>query len=162
MMKVSKTLTGKLVGDKNGMFGKKHTAESLEKMRKRHSAPHIQKYYFNEIGFDSKLEVKFYEKLLNLGLKPEVLNQSIRIPFTDSKGKTHSYCPDFRVNGKLIEIKTKAAFNEKWVLFNFRTKDRSNDYVDEAKYNCMVSNNIIIFTENELKDDSKILEKLLK
>lgn len=101
------------------------------------------------------------KKLLNLGLKPEVLNQSIRIPFTDSKGKKHSYCPDFKINDKLIEIKTKAAFNENGILFNFRTKDRSSDYIDEAKYKCMVDNKIIIFTEDELKDDSKILEKLL-
>lgn len=159
MKKVSESLRGKLIGPKNGMYGKQHDSSSKIKMSKNHSAPKLHRFYFNDIGFDSKLEIEFYKLFTSMGLKCELLNQSIKFNYLDKFDMKHTYRPDFIVNGRYIEIKTKAAFNEFGILFNHRTKDRSKDYIYEAKFNCMKENKIIIFTENDLNENS-ILEKL--
>ena len=44
-------------------------------------------------------------------------------------------------------------------MYNHRTKDRSLDYIYEAKHSCMLDNHVIILTEDGLSIE-KIQEKL--
>lgn len=44
-------------------------------------------------------------------------------------------------------------------MYNHRSKDRSKDYIYEAKHKCMLDNNVIILTEDDLTIE-KIQEKL--
>lgn len=44
-------------------------------------------------------------------------------------------------------------------MYNHRTKDRSLDYIYEAKHRCMLTTHVIILTEDDLSIE-KIQEKL--
>lgn len=149
----------KHVGADNGMYGKHHTAEAKMKMSTNRRGPKKQRYEQDGLLFDSTLEVQYYNLLKSSDLSYTYLRGTKKLLYYDKTGKSHTYWPDLEINGKLVEIKTKAAFNENGIMYNHRSKDRSLDYVYEAKHNCMISNNVIILTEDDLSIE-KIQEKL--
>ena len=70
-------------------------------------------YEFEQDGlfFDSTLEVQYYNLLKNSNLAYTYLHGTKKLLYLDKTGKQHTYWPDLEINGKLVEIKTKAAFN---------------------------------------------------
>ena len=101
----------KKCGTANGMFGKHHTEEAKLKMSINRSSPKKQKYEQDGLFFDSTLEVQYYNLLKNSNLAYTYLHGTKKLLYLDKTGKQHTYWPDLEINGKLVEIKTKAAFN---------------------------------------------------
>lgn len=111
--------------------------EEFNKTRKR-------KFYFDNIGFDSLFEVAFYVYHRDLG--NIIKHEPCQIEYF-FKNKRHIYCPDFRVNGQLIEIKGSHFFENGKMINPF---DRSLDDLYEAKHQCMLENNVKIITDFSL------------
>ena len=66
------------------------------------------------------------------------------------KRKIHVYCPDFKVGNILVEIKGSQYFNKT------KTKmicpyNRAKDGLFNAKYKCMIRNNVKIIDEINVK-----------
>lgn len=112
------------------------------------------KYIFNNINFDSIPEIAFYiwlrdNQYENFEYKP---NTSFKYIFNN---KIHYYMPDFRVNDKFYEIKGDHFFKNGKMICPFKYKnltDEEKAEIDkqyEAKYQCMISNNIVILKSAE-------------
>lgn len=106
------------------------------------------KYLYNGINFDSSWELAYYIWLTDNKIS-FVYQPNILFEYTYKK-KTHSYHPDFEVNGKLVEIKGNQYFNAD------KTKmicpyDHTLDGLFNAKYKCMLKNNIQIICTEEIQ-----------
>lgn len=98
-----------------------------------------KRYNYNGISFDSSWELAYYIWLTDNGIKFEYH------PITDFsytfEGIKHSYNPDFLINNEYIEIKSNYLFEK---LLKPNT-------MENAKYICMVKNNIKILRNNDIK-----------
>lgn len=113
------------------------------------------KYCFNEIKFDSQSELLFYKYCcsnnFNIIIKPEP------IKYIDSYNIEHLYFPDFKINNKLYEIKGKHFFNKNneyqtpWKQGLNENEINKRNSRDEAKYKCMLDNNVIIVLDTEVQ-----------
>ena len=63
-------------------------------------------------------------------------------------GTTHTYHPDFLINGKLYEVKGEQFFKEDGTMRN--PYDSSQDAKYEAKHQCMIANNVIILRKKDI------------
>ena len=121
-----------------------------------HYIKHKQyRLYYNNIGFHSRAEIDFYklcESNLNKGefeYQPKVDIQKFSYTYN---GKTHFTIPDFRVKSSYIEIK-----GDQFILENghwrdcYDKKDNGNKQ-QEARRQCMITNNVIIIKVSELKN----------
>lgn len=121
--------------------------------------------------FDSKLEINLYVYCIQNNINVEYHpNIEISYKYDD---QYYIYEPDFKINDKLIEVKGDMFFriNEstgmeemycpwgrkklgeekwKWLCGKF-----------EAKYQCMLSNNVMILRQHDIKDISCLQQKLL-
>ena len=100
-------------------------------------------YFFEDLTFDSKWEIYFYVFLRDHNKNFEYHPKDRFIYFKN--GKKHQYRPDFKVDGKFIEIKGSQFFNEKGEPFSIY----DNDFWWE-KYNCMRENSVNIISEKEI------------
>lgn len=148
-------------------YGVEHPSQNpviMEKSlkNKKHSR---KKYYFDNIGFDSKEELSFYiyHKDLNNNIirEPKLLKYNFN-------NKEYFYKPDFEVNGQLFEIKGNWAYNWKgdWTIgvweFKSLYKKYSNDLETfkkiiiekqqriKAKQRCAEENGVKILTADNL------------
>lgn len=101
---------------------------------------HRTNYYLDNYEFDSSWEVAYYIHLRDNNIDFEYHTKSIKYEYD---GKEHFYIPDFYVDGKYVEIKgghllKKNVFNE-------------NDNRVYAKRQCMIDNNVIIISDNEIR-----------
>ena len=107
--------------------------------------------YLDGMEFDSKWELAYYlyERDIN---HSEIEREPIHIRYVDSDGKNHSYTPDFRVNGELVEIKGGQFYKD---------KDNNNDLInpyDNRKeiqnvYKALgetIKNNVKIISNNDI------------
>lgn len=99
-----------------------------------------QRYYYKGIKFDSKPELAYYIWLKDHNV--DFTYHTEKLTYTDSLGKVRYYYPDFRVEGKLVEIKGSMFFNDRGEPFDPYTK---LSWLD--KYNCMLYNNVTIVTD---------------
>jgi hypothetical protein len=117
----------------------------------------IRKHLYDGISFDSKAEIEFYKYAKSCGF--DVEREPIKIPYTDSKGIAHFYYPDFRVNGKLYEIKGDYLLNEDGYLrCPFKWRNEEYDEKLRAKTECMRQNDVILVLTSDI--DKKIFPKL--
>ena len=104
-----------------------------------------KKYKYDGLNFDSAPEIALYiyckDHKIDVEYQPNI---SFRYEF---ESKWYSYQPDFRINGKLYEIKGLHFFeNRDPTAKMINPFDRSFDGLYEHKHQCMVKNNIIIIT----------------
>lgn len=103
---------------------------------------------YNGMNFDSIYEVAYYIWLVDHDVKFEYEPE---VTFTyEYAGKSHVYMPDFKVDGKFIEIKGDHFFNEDGSMKN--PWDSSLDGLYESKHQCMLKNNVKIVKVSEMKD----------
>lgn len=97
------------------------------------------KYKYNNIYFNSSWELAFYLYCINKNIKIEREPRFFEYYFN---GKKHKYYPDFRVPCGYVELKSD-------YLFDLMQKENTKD---NAKYKCMLDNNISIFLEKDIKN----------
>ena len=106
------------------------------------------RYIYNRINFDSSWEIAYYIWLTDNNIQFEY-QPTKQLKYT-YKNKTHVYCPDFEVNGTLVEIKGSQYFNET------KTKmicpyNHKLDGLYNAKYKCMLENNVQILSNEDIQ-----------
>ena len=101
-----------------------------------------KKYNYNGIRFDSSWELAFwiYHKDNEIEISREP-----KSPEYEYEGKKHYYFPDFEVNGKLYEIKGCQFLIKKDINLGFKNP------LDEAKYQCAISNGVTFIFDKEIK-----------
>lgn len=143
----------KIVKVVNEKYGCDNVMQNHE-IRKRNQ----QKILFNDIYFDSQMEVDFYTKLKELNIpfiyQPETNYESF--VYTDSRGKSHKYEPDFKIGKTYIELKGLHFFKdgnpENEMINPYNRTDSPDevayrDNIMESKHQCMIKNNVVIITD---------------
>lgn len=112
-----------------------------------YSTSKIKKYTYDNMNFDSSWElyIWIYAKDHNI----EIVKEPIRLTYY-CDGKEHFYFPDFLYGGKLIEIKG-GQFLEDGNLIN--PYDRNTDKIYNAKYQCIIDNNVELITDISFAKD---------
>lgn len=100
-----------------------------------------KKILFRNRYFDSMPEVAVYIWALDSNQKVEI-EPCYFIYYYDNKA--HKYIPDFKINEKFIEIKGDYFFKPDGTMCN--PYDHTQDGLYEAKHQCMLTNNIEIWT----------------
>jgi len=117
----------------------------------------------HELQMDSSWEIDLFvfcklKNGLNVDYQP-----NLTIPY-EYDGETHSYHPDFIINGRIVEVKGDNFFriNEETgkeeMYCTWRDEDWSDDYYkwrcgrEEAKHQCMILNNVVILRHNDLRN----------
>jgi predicted nucleic acid-binding Zn ribbon protein len=113
-----------------------------------------QKYLYDNKYFDSSLELYYYIYLKDKNIKFEY-QPNIQYQYKDGNNKSHTYFPDFIVDGVIIEIKGGHFLNEDKMINPY---DSTKNHIYEAKYKCMIHNNIKILTENDIKPVIKYID----
>lgn len=90
--------------------------------------------------FDSSWEVIYYDYLMKNHIK-FVYHPNVEL-FYSFNGKIHRYYPDFLVNDEFVEIKGDHLLNEM----------KKQNTLENAKYNCMIDNNVKILTGKEIEE----------
>ncbi len=103
------------------------------------------KYKFDGEKFDSSWELSFWIFNKDHGIPIERCNEGFDYTVD---GITRKYYPDFKVDGRYVEIKGDQFFDEKGNMIN--PFDRDQDYIYEAKYDCMISNGVRILRKDDV------------
>lgn len=98
-----------------------------------------KKLLYNNIYFDSNWELLFYIYCKDNGIYIE-RNINFYYEYIDESGKNHKYFPDFKVQDGYVEIKGDHFFNDSFIKSW------------EAKYKCMIDNNVKVLIRKDLKD----------
>lgn len=122
-------------------YGVEHPWSNLEVRKKC-----FKRYIYNNINFDSSWELYCYIYLAEHNIE-FIYQPDVQLKYV-IHGKTHTYYPDFLINGKLYEIKGDQFFDEDGLLIN--PYDPSMNDIYGAKYKCMVDNNINILKKGDL------------
>lgn len=121
---------------------------------------HRSRILHDGIWFDSHWEVKVYDFLVEHGIPFDYQIEPIPYEYDDVM---HYYFPDFRVNGRIYEVKGDHFFRmnestgEEEMFCPFRY-DWSDEYYEwkcgqyEAKHQCMLRNNVVILRERDIKN----------
>lgn len=99
-------------------------------------------HIYNDITFDSswELAVWIYHKDKCIPIE----RQPIQLQY-EMNGTMHTYLPDFKINGQLIEVKGNHLFDENGnPIF-----DHKHSW--KEKYQCMIDNNVMIWKYEEIK-----------
>lgn len=100
-----------------------------------------KRYFYDNHFFDSADELVFYKYHVDNGFVIECEPCKL---FYYLNGKKHAYFPDFRVDGRLVEIKGEHFFKDGKMINPF---DRNQDDLYEAKHRCMLDNGVEIITD---------------
>ena len=93
-------------------------------------------YYADNCYFDSFPELCFY--LYHKHANHNIVRSNKQLPYSYN-GKVHYYLPDFELDGQLYEIKGDHLFE----------KMQQPNTLDNAKYLCMLQNNVIVLQSND-------------
>lgn len=110
-----------------------------------------QRYFYNDIKFDSSWELAYYIWLTDNNMDFEY-QPNISFEY-NVNGKIHKYFPDFKINNEFIEIKGNHFFNEFGDLINPYTKELLKE-----KQQCLLDNKIKILKSEDLKDIIKYIK----
>lgn len=114
---------------------------------------------YNDISFKSKAELKVYKFCIERNIKIEY--EPIKLEYEDCFGYKHFYIPDFRINGKLYEIKGDHLWKDGHLYFPFRNIDEKQlsiiDERDKAKTQCMIDNDVVVILYSQLEYLSDII-----
>ena len=122
------------------------------------------KYFYNNLYFDSTLEIAYYIYLKDHNINFEYNPQ---IEFTyKCHNNVHKYFPDFKVEDVYVEIKGNQFFRSDGTMFcPYRYKYWSDeDYkkmcdVYEAKHQCMIKNNVQILLESNMNNIKEYIKE---
>ena len=117
----------------------------------------------HELQMDSSWEIELFVfcKLKN-GMDVDY-QPNLTIPY-EYDGETHSYHPDFIINGRIVEVKGDNFFrinpetNKEEMYCTWRNPKWSDEYYEwrcgreEAKHQCMIANNVVILRYNDLSN----------
>ena len=107
----------------------------------------VSKYYYDKIYFDSSWELGYYIWLKDNNVDFEFHpNKSFNYIF---ENKQHKYFPDFNINGLIIEIKSDHLLKKMY----------KENTLDNAKYNCMKENNVVILNSIYIKHVFKYINE---
>lgn len=98
------------------------------------------KYYYNNIYFDSSWELYYYIFLTDNSIDFKYHDTNYYFEYTDMDSIKHKYFPDFIVGDKIIEIKSDYLLNNMLI----------SGTNENCKYKCMLRNNVIIYTKDDL------------
>lgn len=122
-------------------YGVTNGGASHEAKQKMH-----RKYLYQGINFDSSWEVVLYIYLQDNNIEFEYQPNTY---FTYLyEGKERRYYPDFKIRGEYVEIKGDHFFENNTMINPF---NRSEDGLYTEKYNCMLSNNVKILTQDKMR-----------
>ena len=120
---------------------------------------------YDGVMFDSTYEVTVYKFLQkeNFSFVYQPTDRAIQY-FVKKYNEIHTYYPDFEVNGKLYEVKTKASFKngKMWPIWRGKLSGKAWEkkcIVYEAKHRCMIDNGVMILTEHEIKNLEGVFTK---
>lgn len=164
MKALSKQRCIELYGVDNPMKSKEIQQKSVVTHRKNFgcdypgqcpSTQRIQKtsYFYDSRYFKNTWELSFYIWLKDNNKKFEY-QPLITFEFYDANGKKHTYQPDFKIEEKLYELKGDHFFRNQDVndvMINPYDKSHKSDHIYEAKHQCMLKNNVIIYTSKDIK-----------
>lgn len=108
--------------------------KSIQQSEIINSFENLQHYYYNNEHFHSSWELAYFIYCKDHNY--EISRKVDKIPYKFN-GITYNYNPDFIVNGKIVEIKNPCLYSK---LLIEGTKDN-------AKYKCMIQNNVEIITD---------------
>lgn len=122
-------------------YGVPHYAQTDESRHNRKSM-----YVYDNEQFDSSWELALW--IFSKDNNIEIIHEPTKFTY-EFNGVLHTYYPDFLFDGKLIEIKGKQFFKPDGTMCN--PYDPSQDGLFEAKHQCMLKNNVIIYGQNEIR-----------
>jgi hypothetical protein len=105
------------------------------------------KYEFNNIKFDSSLELAYYIFLIDKKI-PFEYHPNIYFLYT-FEGVDHAYHPDFKVYEDIVELKGSQFLKEDG---SWKDIYHHNDALVEAKHQCLLQNNVKIIYDFEMND----------
>lgn len=114
-----------------------------------------QRYLFDSKSFDSAPEIAFYIYLKDNNMQFEY-QPDVSFDYSFN-GKVHKYFPDFKVEGRLYEIKGDHFFKDSKMVCPYRDKSWTDEQYllecskYEAKHQCMLVNNVIILTSKDYR-----------
>ena len=97
-----------------------------------------KKYFYDDSYFDSSWEIYFY--IWHKYKGNTIIREPISLEYFFNN-VSHSYIPDFFVNGQLYEIKSDYLFELMQIP----------NTIDKAKYDCMTKNNVKIMQLSDLQ-----------
>lgn len=112
------------------------------------------KYVYKNCSFHSFIEMCYYIYICE-NTKSKIIRNEMDFyyPYVYN-GKTYLYYPDFKVDNKIIEIKGLQFFENKNPNGKFiNPYDRNQDSKYEAKYKCMLENDVEIITDTKQYTD---------
>lgn len=109
-----------------------------------------KKYFYDNISFDStwELALYFYLKYNNISFEYQPTDKTFTYK---ANGKKHNYFPDFKIGNQYIEIKGDHFFDKNNNFIDPFSKTKESKLIAEAKYDCMIQNNVIILREKDMK-----------
>ena len=125
-------------------FGCDYPGQCPSTQRKQKSS-----YFYDGRYFKNTWELSFYIWLKDRK-KDFEYQPLITFKFYDQTGKLHTYQPDFKVDGKLYELKGDHFFKGN-IMVNPYDKTHKSDHIYEAKHQCMLKNNVIIYVAADMK-----------
>ena len=105
-----------------------------------------RRYCYNGIHFDSSYELALFIWLIDNNIDFEY-QPNVSIQYADQTGKVHSYCPDFRIEGFLYELKGQQFIAEDGTWRNPYDAKSNNLY--EAKHQCCLKHQVKILLSSE-------------
>ena len=123
-------------------YGVEHYSQTKEWTHKKQ-----KKIIYKDISFDSSWELDVFKYCEDNNI-PCVYQPDITFKY-EYDGKKHYYHPDFLINGKLYEVKGNQFFDGDKMINPY---DKTKNKLFESKHQCMIKNNIIILTKDDIKN----------
>ena len=120
-------------------------------------------YTYDEKSFDSSYELAMYIWLKDNGIHFEY-SCTTYFDYIDKNGKSHVYCPDFKIGNSIVEIKGQQFIDENGKLtvpYKGKNKQDSQLLIDvaQAKHECMKLNNVKMLTLKDIDKQLKYCEE---
>lgn len=156
----SSTVKQRIVQTNRKRFGCDYYTQSVEYFNNKKHKFNSQKY--PGLTFDSKWEVKVYEFCRDNDIQVEY---SPKISYQyeyEYDGSSHTYHPDFLINGGVYEVKGDNFFkvdestNCETMICPYRESEWTDEHYDymcglyEAKHQCMLVNNVVILRKAQI------------
>lgn len=119
-------------------YGVDHPSRSPELLSRAR-----RKYRYNGLNFDSGWELAYYIWLSDNNI-PFTFHPDLRYSY-QKNGEEHFYCPDFIVDGKIVEIKGNQFFNE-----NNDPFDAYHKCFWKEKFQLLVDLNVTVMREADI------------
>ena len=122
---------------------------------------HRSELIFNNIIFDSQDELSVYKFCLTNNIPCIYQPESEILLYTGVDNKIHAYHPDFKINGRLVEVKGSHFFNNEGILYCPFARNKPDISIRDGnakiKYQLMLEHKVIILVNGDLTKLKEIL-----